>query len=158
MTVEISELTIQDYDNAILLWESCSGVSIQDADSRENIERYLNRNQGLSLKASQSEQLVGTILCGHDGRRGYIHHLAVLSNYRNQGIGRNLVETSFYGLRKQGIEKCHLFVVIENIEAKKFWEKLGCKQREDINMMYEEYFGFYKSLKLFLATRVYGLL
>lgn len=139
MTIKISELTISDYDNTIFLWKICTGVSIRDADSRENIERYLNRNQGLSFKAIQNnddcEQLVGTILCGHDGRRGYIHHLSVLPNYRTRGIARKLVETSFCKLKKQGIEKCHLFVVVENIEAKKFWEKLGWKQREDINMM-----------------------
>ena len=135
MTIEILELTIQDYDDVIILWESCSGVSIRHADSRENIERYLNRNQGLNFKAIKDEKLVGTILCGHDGRRGYIHHLAVSSNHRNQGIGRKLVEASLCTLKKQGIEKCHLFVFVENIEAKKFWERLGWKVREDINMM-----------------------
>ena len=135
MTIEILELTISDYDDAITLWKSCSGVSIDDADSIENIKRYLNRNQGLSFKAIKDNELVGTILCGHDGRRGYINHLVVSSNYRIQGIGRKLVETSLIGLRKQGIEKCHLFVFVENIEAKKFWEGLGWKVREDINMM-----------------------
>lgn len=137
MTIEILELTIPDYHDAINLWKSCPGVAIRDADSRENIKRYLNRNQGLSFKAvkNKDKQLVGTILCGHDGRRGYIHHLAVSSNCRNQGIGRKLVETSLYGLKKQGIEKCHLFVFVENIEAKKFWEELGWKVREEINMM-----------------------
>ena len=135
MTIEILELTIQDYDDAISLWKSCSGVSIRDADSIENIERYLNRNPGLSFKAIKNEKLVATILCGHDGRRGYINHLAVCSNHRNQGIGRKLVETSLIELRKQGIEKCHLFVFVENIEAKKFWERLGWKVREEINMM-----------------------
>jgi len=135
MTIEILELTISDYDDAIALWKSCFGVSIRDADSRENIERYLNRNQGLSFKAIKGDKLVGTILCGHDGRRGYINHLAVGYGDRTQGIGRKLVETSLYELKKQGIEKCHLFVFVENIEATKFWEKLGWKHREDINMM-----------------------
>ncbi|BAY86233.1 GCN5-related N-acetyltransferase [Calothrix parasitica NIES-267] len=135
MTIEILELTISDYDDAIALWESCTGVSIRDADSRENIARYLNRNPGLNFKAIKNEKLVGTILCGHDGRRGYINHLAVCSNYRTQGIGRKLVETSLGELKKQGIEKCHLFVFVENIEAKKFWERLGWKHREEINMM-----------------------
>ncbi|MEM7717041.1 MAG: GNAT family N-acetyltransferase [Cyanobacteria bacterium P01_A01_bin.68] len=135
MAIEILELTISDYDDAITLWKGCSGVAIRDADSSENIERYLNRNQGLSFKAVKDDELVGTILCGHDGRRGYINHLAVSSNHRNQGIGRKLVETSLIELRKQGIEKCHLFVFVENIEAKKFWERLGWKVREDINMM-----------------------
>ena len=135
MTIEILELTIQDYDDAMRLWKSCSSVSIRDADSRENIQRYLNRNPGLSFKAVKNDKLVGTILCGHDGRRGYINHLAVSLNHRNQGIGRKLLETSLIELRKQGIEKCHLFVFVENIEAKKFWEGLGWKVREDINMM-----------------------
>lgn len=72
MTIEILELRIEDYDDAIALW-NCEGVAIRDADSRENIERYLNRNQGLSFKAIKDDRLVGTILCGHDGRRGYIN-------------------------------------------------------------------------------------
>lgn len=148
MTIEILELTISDYDNIILLWKSCPGVAIRDADSQENIKRYLNRNQGLSFKAVKNEKLVGTILCGHDGRRGYIHHLAVSSNCRNQGIGRKLVETSLCTLKKQGIEKCHLFVFVENIEAKKFWETLGWKLREDINMMSLNISGGAQSLKI----------
>ena len=135
MKIEILGLTISDYDDAIALWKSCSGISIRDADSRENMERYLNRNPGLSFKAVKNKKLVGTILCGHDGRRGYINHLAVSSNYRNQGIGRKLVETSLCELKKQEIEKCHLFVFVENIEATKFWERLGWKVREEINMM-----------------------
>lgn len=134
MTIEILELRIEDYDDAIALW-NCEGVAIRDADSRENIERYLNRNQGLSFKAIKDDRLVGTILCGHDGRRGYINHLAVRDSDRTQGIGRKLVETSLCGLSKQGIKKCHLFVLLENIAAKKFWLTLGWKQREDINMM-----------------------
>lgn len=135
MTIEILELTISDYDDAIALWKSCEGISIRDADSRENIERYLNRNQGLSFKVIKDEKLVGTILCGHDGRRGYINHLAVLSDYRIQGIGKKLVESSVCELRLQGIEKCHLFVFVENIEARKFWHRLGWKQRKEIDMM-----------------------
>lgn len=89
----------------------------------------------MSFKAVKNEKLVGTILCGHDGRRGYIYHLVVSSICRNQGIGKKLVETSLCELKKQGIEKCHLFVFVENIEAKKFWERLGWKHRKDINMM-----------------------
>ena len=135
MKIEILGLTISDYDDAIALWKSCSGISIRDADSRENMERYLNRNPGLSFKAVKNEKLVGTILCGHDGRRGNIYQLVVSSICRNQGIGKKLVETSLCELKKQGIEKCHLFVFVENIEAKKFWERLGWKVREEINMM-----------------------
>lgn len=87
----------------------CEGVSIRDVDSRENIERYLNPNQGLSFKAIKNKELVGTILCGHDGRRGYINHLAVRDSDRTQGIGRKLVEISLDELRKQGIEKRRSF-------------------------------------------------
>ena len=135
MKIEILGLTISDYDDAIALWKSCSGISIRDADSRENMERYLNRNPGLSFKAVKNKKLVGTILCGHDGRRGYINHLAVSSIYRIQGFGRKFVETSLCELNIQVIEICHLFIFVENIEAKKFWERLGWKVREEINMM-----------------------
>lgn len=133
--IEILELTIQDYEDAIALW-NCEGVSIRDADSRENIDRYLNRNQGLSFKAIKDDQLVGTILCGHDGRRGYINPKERLGiAIARRELVACLWKRAGSKLKKQGIEKCHLFVFVENIEAKKFWERLGWKHPEEIDMM-----------------------
>ncbi|MBF2004732.1 GNAT family N-acetyltransferase [Chlorogloeopsis fritschii PCC 9212] len=135
MAIEITELYITDYEDVISLWENTEGIKLRDADSKENIQRYLERNSGLSFAARKDGQIVGAILCGHDGRRGYLHHLAVLPIYRRQGIGTKLVESSLARLRNWGIEKCHLFILTENVQAKQFWEKLGWCERTDIQMM-----------------------
>jgi ribosomal protein S18 acetylase RimI-like enzyme len=80
-------------------------------------------------------EIIGTILCGHDGRRGYIHHLAVDQRYRRQSIGRKLVSRALEVLRAQGIRKCHLFVFTENINAMEFWRTLGFTDRIELSMM-----------------------
>jgi len=79
--------------------------------------------------------VVGTVLCGHDGRRGYIHHLAVAQSHRRRGIGRALVERILSALMAQGIQKCHLFVFGENRQAIAFWERVGFSQRVELVMM-----------------------
>ncbi|BDA69574.1 N-acetyltransferase [Rivularia sp. IAM M-261] len=135
MEVEIIELKITDYEEVITLWENSQGVRLRDADSRENIERYLHRNPGLSYIACHNGKIVGAVLCGHDGRRGYLNHLAVLPDYRRQGIATKLVQSCLSQLQKQGIDKCHLFILSENDAASSFWSKQGWRQRSDIIMM-----------------------
>jgi len=132
---EIADFTPADYDDALALWQVTEGITLRDADSREGIERYLLRNPGLSFTARDAGGLVGTVLCGHDGRRGYLHHLAVAPSHRRQGLGRRLIDRSLAGLRAIGIEKCHLFVVAENHPARDFWRRLGWVEREDIVTM-----------------------
>ena len=77
MTFSISPLTIESYDAVLALWKQCEGVGLSDADSKEGIQRYLDRNPGMSFVATASGVVVGAVLAGHDGRRGYVHHLAV---------------------------------------------------------------------------------
>ena len=87
MSIKISRFTIDAYDQVMALWTDIPGIGLSEADSKENISRYLGRNLGMSFLAEKEGQIVGAVLCGHDGRRGYIHHLAVYPNYRRQGIG-----------------------------------------------------------------------
>src|SRR5207247_6040820 len=95
---------------------------------------YLNRNPGLSFVAMNRDKFVGVLLAGHDGRRGYLQHMAVDKEYRNQGIGRQLVNTCLQALQAIGIEKCHLFVLKSNTSGADFWHHLGWALRDDVQM------------------------
>jgi ribosomal protein S18 acetylase RimI-like enzyme len=139
MSIELKEMTIQDYDEVLALWSASEGIGLSDVDSKESIKRFLARNPGLSFIAVDGDQLVGAALCGHDGRRGYIHHLAVRPSHRRQGIGRSLVGRCMYALLSIGIGKCHLFVFDDNQEAIAFWEKVGYTQRVELMMMSQQF-------------------
>ena len=123
------------YDQVLDLWKKCEGIGLSGADSREGIQKYLERNPGMSLIAQDLDTVVGSILCGHDGRRGYIHHLAVSPEYRRQGIGRKLVEQSIAALRTCGIQKSHLFIFNENVSGIAFWDQIGWTHRTDISVI-----------------------
>jgi putative acetyltransferase len=96
---------------------------------------FLQRNPGLSLVAENSGELVGAILCGHDGRRGYLHHLAIREDQRLKGLGSELVMNCLQQLKAAGIEKCHIFVFGDNVQGIGFWTKLGWETRHDLNIM-----------------------
>ena len=135
MEFSIARMTPQDYDEVVRLWQSAPGVGLTEADSRESIARYLRRNPGISLVARRAGQLVGAVLGGHDGRRGYVHHLAVAPECRRQGVGRVLAEGCLAALRRAGIRRCHIFVMRENAEGQAFWQALGWKRRDDLQVM-----------------------
>ncbi len=128
-------MTTQDYDVVIALWQSAEGVGLSGADAREPIARYLERNPGLSFTAWDGDDLVGAVLCGHDGRRGYVHHLTVRESHRRQGIGKALVTRCLAALKAEGIDKCHLFVFADNANAIGFWKGVGWMQRVDLTVM-----------------------
>ncbi|MEN4041926.1 MAG: GNAT family N-acetyltransferase, partial [Anaerolineaceae bacterium] len=110
MNVNIRPMRITDYDQMLDLWKNSEGIGLSRADSYEGVQRFLERNPGTSFVAVDGEQVVATILAGHDGRRGYLHHVAVAEKYRRRGIGEALVEKSLNQFRSLGIQKCHLFV------------------------------------------------
>jgi len=128
-------MTINDYEEVYSLWRSSDGVGLSDADSKDNLSAFLARNNGLSMVAIDGSELVGALLCGHDGRRGTIHHLAVSSKFRRRGIGQALVESSLEELSKAGIQKCHLFVFSENQDARAFWSQINWTERSELIMM-----------------------
>jgi len=129
---EIRPLTMADYPAAYALWQATPGIGLSSADEAAAIARYLERNPGLSFVAYDEEVLVGAVLCGHDGRRGFLHHLAVAPAYRRQGIGRALVQHCLAALAAAGIAKCHLFVFHRNEEALAFWRHLGWVERVEL--------------------------
>ena len=135
METRISNFTIESYDRVFDLWKRCEGVGLSDSDSRENIQPYLERNSGMSLIAELDDELAGVILAGHDGRRGYLHHLAVLPEYRRQGTGKLLVNSCLKKLKEAGILKCHILLFNNNREGLKFWESIGWTFRDDISIV-----------------------
>ena len=135
MESTIRQMTIADYDNVFGLWQASEGVGLSDADSFENIRQYLDRNPGMSFVALMDDKIVGAVLAGHDGRRGYIHHLAVHPDCRKQGIGRNLVDHCLKALIDTGIRKCHIFIFNDNVPGIEFWKSLGWTPRSDIGVI-----------------------
>jgi hypothetical protein len=118
MSTIIREFAPSDLTTALRLWEITEGVGLSEADSIEEIERFLLRNPGLSYVALDRSTIVGAILCGHDGRRGYVHHLVVAESHR-----------------RGGIMKCHLFIFIDNDIGMDFWQGIGWTHREELAMM-----------------------
>lgn len=135
MDIELREMTIEDYPDVYNLWKKYREIGLSDADSKEGIRRFLERNPGLSFIARDGNQVVGAALCGHDGRRGYIHHLAVDEAHRMRGIGKSLVNRCMFALMRIGISKCHLSVFEDNQGAIEFWKKLGWTKRVELDMM-----------------------
>ena len=132
--MQIRKMTIQDYEKVYELWMSCKNMGFNDIDdSKEGISRFLERNPNTSFVALENENLVGIILGGHDGRRGYIYHLSVNENYRKNGIGSELVKNCLESFTQEKISKVALLVFKYNEVGNSFWEKQGFVLREDIN-------------------------
>ena len=122
-----------DYEAVHALWLSCKGMGLNDVDdSREGIEKYLNRNPSTCFVAEEDGTIAGVILSGHDGRRGFIHHTAVHPLFRNRGLGRELVNAALAALKKEGISKVALVVFTHNENGNAFWEKMGFTKRTDL--------------------------
>ncbi len=130
--MEIRSMTINDYDEIFSLWKITSKRALSNADSRENIERYLNRNPDMSKVAVENGKIIGTVLAGHDGRRGFIHHMAVLPEYRRKHIGHKLAVEAIRRIASDGIEKTHIFCYQDNITGQDFWSSLGFTKRGDL--------------------------
>lgn len=126
-------MTIADYDAAYSLWLKVEGMSLGASDTREQISRFLDRNPGLSFVCETDDRIVGTILCSHDSRRGYVYHLAVDAAYRRKGVGSSLLRICTALLAQQGVLKCTILVYRNNDEGRRFWEQMGWKLRSDID-------------------------
>lgn len=123
--VTTREFVMSDYDDVIALWEGVEGVEICEGDSREEMAEYLKRNPGLSRVAVLDGKIVGAALCGHDGRRGWIYHLAVAPTYRRQKIGNVLVESCVDALRAIGLKRAIILVAGDNPGGHDFWLRNG---------------------------------
>ena len=129
----IREMTIDDYDSLYKLWCSTPGMGLNDVDdSREGIRRYLERNPRTCFVAEEDGRLLGGILSGHDGRRGYIYHTAVAAVEQGRGTGRMLAEAAAEALAREGISKIGLVAFGRNKGDNLFWEKCGFEERRDL--------------------------
>ena len=132
--VRYRQMLPQDFEALHTLWMNTPGVDVTKADTSEGLAFFLERNPGLSFIAEAGGQLVGAIMCGHDGRRGFIHHLVVYTPFRRGRIASNLVKMSMKVLEQVGIEKCHLFIRRDNQSGLKFWESIEWKERIELTM------------------------
>ncbi len=135
MKFEISPFTIDAFDSVLTLWQQSEGVGLSEDDSRERISIYVERNVGTSFVATSNGCVVGAVLAGHDGRRGYLHHLAVHPQWRRRAIGRKLVARCLAALHNLGIRKCHIFIFDRNQDGVAFWKSVGWTPRTDLGMM-----------------------
>jgi putative acetyltransferase len=122
-----------DLAEVIQFWQGMEGIGLSESDSYSALSFYLQRNPGLSwVGRNRDRELIGAVLCGHDGRRGFLHHLAVARDCRRKGIGRALVERCLSSLRELKILKCNVFLFSHNPEGEAFWRGMGWKRREDL--------------------------
>jgi putative acetyltransferase len=136
----IEEMEEKHINDVINLWKNTEGISLHKngEDNINGIITFINRNPGLSLIAKNTKnEIVGSLLCGHDGRRGYIHHLAVDNKYRRMGIAKEMINKSLEKLKLLDIKKAALFVLKDNINAQLFYEH-NCWKKEDIINVYSK--------------------
>lgn len=125
-------MTIADYDEIYAMWQITTKRALSKADDKIQIERYLKRNPDMSQVAVIDGKIVGTVLAGHDGRRGFIHHMAVMPDYRRQHIGHRLAEKAIEKIEAEGIDKTHIFCYQNNETGQGFWSDFGFKKRDDV--------------------------
>lgn len=130
----VRTMTIEDYDGVYDLWMTIKGFAIRSIDdSRTGVERFLKRNPATSVVAVEDGRIVGSILCGHDGRRGCLYHVCVREDYRMRGIGKSMVVHCMKELEKEHISKVSLIAFTKNDIGNAFWKEIGWTKREDLN-------------------------
>lgn len=136
--ITTQKMTMRHYDQVAALWAATEDMSPRRDDMRENIRRYLRRNPGLSVVALEGDRVVGAVLCGHDGRRGVLHHLAVAQEYRRKGIGKKIEKAVVANLRQVGIAKAWILILAENDSGRKFWKSMGWKESDMVLFAFKD--------------------
>lgn len=132
--MKLQKLTIEDYENVYKLWTNTAGMGLRSLDDSEmGIAKFLDRNPNTNFIATVEDEIVGVILSGHDGRRGFIYHTAVDTAFRGQGIGTKMVEAVLKALEEEGITKVALVVYKTNDIGNSFWKAMGWEERIDLN-------------------------
>ena len=128
----IREMTIADYEEIYEMWQITTKRALSEADEKSQIQRYLERNKGLSQVAVIDGKIVGTVLAGHDGRQGFIHHMAVMPEYRRHHIGQKLAQTAVEKIKAEGIAEVYIFSYRDNSVGQSFWRNFGFEKRDDV--------------------------
>ena len=134
----IRPMQAEDFPAMLSLWQRCEGIGLNSADTPEGTALFLKRNPGLSLVLLKQGELAGTCLAGHDGRRGFLYHLAIDPADRKKGMGAHLAGRCTEALLREGILRCHIVVYASNREGQTFWKKLGWQPRENLLLMSTE--------------------
>lgn len=125
-------MTIDDYEEIYAMWQITTKRALSSADKKESIKEYLERNRGLSQVAVNNGRIIGTVLAGHDGRFGFIHHMAVMPQFRRQGIAHAMAQRCISKIKSQGIEKTYIFCYENNCMGQSFWSDFGFVKRDDL--------------------------
>jgi len=132
--MQIRTMTTDDYDAVHALWMTIKGFAIRSVDdSKEGVKRFLDRNPSTSVVAIEDGNIVGAILCGHDGRRGCLYHVCVQPDYRRRGIGKAMVVYCMNALKEEHISKVSLIAFTKNDIGNAFWNTIGWTKRDDLN-------------------------
>ncbi len=124
-----------DYEKVYALWQTISGFGLRSIDdSKEGIEKFIRRNPNTSVVAVLDGKIIGSVLCGHDGRTGYMYHVCVKKELRRHGIGKEMVVRAMRQLSEEGINKVSLLAFRSNEGGNAFWHCVGWKEREDVNI------------------------
>ena len=127
-TIKTRAFSFADYNAARELWQQVEGIEIAEGDDREGVGQFLSRNPVLSRVATDGSTIVGVVLCGHDGRRGYIYHLAVNPAYQSRGVGKRLIDECLGGLRRTGVKRALILVAHDNLRGRNFWRRHGWEE------------------------------
>src|SRR5438874_3256052 len=126
--INTREFSINDYDAAVELWQRVEGLEIAEGDDRQGVAQFLARNPALSRVAIDGSAIVGVALCGNDGRRGHIYHLAVDPAYQGSGLGKRLLDECLDGLRRTGVKRVVIMVADDNQRGREFWKRCGWEE------------------------------
>lgn len=128
-------MKISDFAAISRLWRRTEGIGLNESDTKANIALFLKRNPRMSFVACKGKTIIGAVLCGHDGRRGYLHHLAVARKHRGNGLGKKLVEASFAALHRAGITRCNIYLINSNAAGEAFWKHNGWTKLNDLQVL-----------------------
>lgn len=132
--VRIRQMKIKDYDSVYALWKTIQGFGIRSIDdSRDGVARFIKRNPSTSIVAEENGQIVGAILCGHDGRIGCFYHVCVEKSHRKHGIGKAMAVAAMKALKEEHINKVCLIAFADNTGGNAFWKEIGWTKRCDVN-------------------------
>jgi ribosomal protein S18 acetylase RimI-like enzyme len=132
--MKIENYSMKYYENVVNLWRK-AGISVGSSDSEEEIEKMLKRNPDLLLIGKLDEKVIAMVMGGFDGRRGYVHHLAVDPQYQKKGHGKIILEELINRFRKVDVHKIHLFIERDNFDVVTFYKNLKWQVRDDLIMM-----------------------
>lgn len=126
----VEAMTPADYEEVMELWSACEGVRVNESPAE--LKRILLRNPGLSSVVRRGGRVVAAVLCCHDGRRGYLYHLGVAAEFRQQGLASQLVDHCLERLKAEGISRCSIFLIVGNQSGEAFWRRTGWRERSDL--------------------------